>query len=406
MENKSKELTFGDLLSIIFKRKILLGAITLIITILGTLFLGVVYNNDKAYYTTSFVLDYPGVENLTLPDGSSLKYSNFISQNSLEKVKDSNSNYSGIDVETLALSDDISISQEIITNSANKKDTVYTITIKSKYFPNQEVAKSFIKDLSTLQITTIKEMVKNTRHDGYLNAYTSSVSFDNKLNFLESQKTYLLEAYDTTITTLGNISVNNKSLLSHKQSVENYFAINSLDLLVSEFEREGYAPKNEALAKSYQLEIDALLNKKSSNEAIIEEIRAELGNPAYSNKQFDSTRILELLEENALITVNVEALNRKLNYAKGLTSNDDAYTSFNNKVNDLYNNLTNFTNEYTQNINLIYEQLSSITFEYSSIIKEQGSISIAIAGIASFIIGFMISSIVILIIHNTKKKKI
>lgn len=409
MENKSKELTFGDLLSIIFKRKILLAAITLIITILGTLFLGVVYNNDKAYYTTSFVLDYPGVENLTLPDGSSLKYSNFISQNSLEKVKDSNSNYSEIDVETLALSDDISISQEIITNSANKKDTVYTITIKSKYFPNKEVAKSFIKDLSTLPINNVKEMVKNSRHDGYLNAYTSSVSLDNKLNFLESQKTYLLEAYDTTITALGNISVNNKSLLSHKQSVENYFAINSLDLLVSEFEREGYAPISEALAKSYQLEIDALLNKKSSNEAIIEEIRAELGNPAYSNKQFDSTRILELLEENALITVKVEALNRKLNYAKGLTLNDEAYNSFNNKVNDLYNNLTNFTNEYTQNINLIYEQLSSITFEYSSIIKEKGSISIAIAGAASFIVGFMAAcmiSITIDVILKRKKRKI
>ncbi len=404
MENKSKELTFIDLINIIFKRKILFATITLLITILGTVILGVFYNNSNAYYTTSFTLDYPGIENLTLPDGSNLKYTNFISQSSLEKVKKSNNSYANIDVKALALSDDISISQEIITNSANKKDTVYTITIKAKYFPNKEVAKSFLKDLSTLPIVSVKEMVKNTVHNGYLNAYNSSLSTDNKLAFLEAQKTYLLEAYDTTITSLGNISVNNKSLIAHKQDVENYFAINSLELLISEFEINGYAPKNEALAKSYQLKINALLNKKSSNEAIIEGIRAELGNPAYSNKQFDSTRILEILEENALIEKKIEILGRALSYAKG-EKPEEEYTAFEAKLKDFYFNLDKYTNEYTQNINSIYEQLSSITFEKSSIIKEKGGISIPIAGGASFIVGFIISSCVILILNAIKKKK-
>ena len=120
MENKSKELTFADLLEIIFKRKILLTAITLIITIAGTLLLGVVYNNDKAQYTTSFILDYPGSTTLTLPDGSNLKYTEFISEQSLLQVKNSNPDYKNIDVKKLALSSDISISQEIVTNSANR----------------------------------------------------------------------------------------------------------------------------------------------------------------------------------------------------------------------------------------------------------------------------------------------
>ncbi len=406
MENKSKELTFGDLINIIFKHKILLASITLIITVLGTIILGVFYNNSNASYTTSFVLDYPGIETLTLPDGSNLKYTNFISQSSLEKVKDSNDSYSSIDVEALALSDDISISQEIVTNSANKKDTVYTITIKAKYFPDKDIAKAFLKDLSTLPINTIKEMVKNTVHDGYLTAYDNSISFDNKLSFLEAQKAYLLEAYDTTITSLGNISVNNKSLVAYKQNVENYFSINSLELLLSEFEREGYAPISDALASQYQLEINALETKKALNEAIIKEIRTEIGNSAYTGKEFDSTRIIELLEENALIAEKVNVLNIKLNYAKGTTINNEALESFTNRLNGFYANIDAFTTEYTQNINSIYEQLSSISFENSSIIKEKGSISIALAGVASFIVGFIISSIVILIVHNTKKKKL
>lgn len=405
MENKSKELTFADLLEIIFKRKILLAVITLIITIVGTLFLGVVYSNSNAYYTTSFSLDYPGSATLTMPDGSNLKYSDFISQKSLETVKKSDSKYSSIDVVSLSLYDDISISQEIVINSAERKDTVYTITVKSKYFTNKEVAKAFLKDLSTLPINNVKEMVKNTRHDSYLNAYDNSLSFDNKLNFLETQKEYLLSAYDKTITSLGDISINNKSLSTYKQGVENFFMMNSLELLKSEFEREGYAPKNEELVKSYQSEIETLISKKQSNENIIDAIRLEIGKNEYSDKQIGIDRILELLEENVIISSKIETLNTKLSYAKGEITNEQEYLAFTSKLTSFYENVDNFTNEYVENVNTIYEQLSAITFENSSIIKERGGVSIIVAGIASFIVGLLIASFTILILNGIKKKE-
>lgn len=405
MENKSKELTFSDLLEIIFKRKILLTVITLIITIVGTLLLGVVYSKRNTYYTTSFILEYPGSSTLTMPDGTNLKYSEFISQKSLEKVKKSNVNYSGIDVVSLALSDDISISQEIVINSAERKDTVYTITVKAKYFSSKEIAKLFLKDLSTLPINNVKEMVKNTVHDSYLTAYDNTLSFDNKLNFLEAQKNYLLNAYDTTISSLGNISINNKTLSAYKQNIENFFMINSLELLISEFEREGYATQNKELAKSYELEIETLLAKKASNEKIIEAIRNEIGKSEYANKDLDFSRISELIEENVVITEKIDTLKIKLSYAKGEITNEQAYLAFTTKLTNFYNNIDTFTNEYIENINIIYEQLSSITFENSSIIKEKGGISIAIAGGASLILGFIIASIVNILIYFIKSKK-
>ncbi len=406
MENKSKELTFGDLVEIVFKRKVLLAVITLTITIAGTLLLGIVYNNGNSNYTTSFSLDYPGSANLTMPDGSNLKYSDFISQKSLETVKKSNSSYSKIDVVSLALFDDISISQEIVTNSAERKDTVYTITVKSKYFPNKEVAKAFLKDLSTLPINNVKEMVKNTIHDSYLTAYKNSISYDNKLNFLEAQKEYLLSAYDTTISSLGNISINNKSLSTYKQDVENYFLINSLELLKSEFEREGYAPIDKGLVKSYTSEIETLTAKKLSNDKIIVAIRTEIGRSEYSDKQIESTRILELIEENVLISEKIKTLETKLAYAKGeKTTNEQEYSNFRTKLNNFYENIDNYTNDYIKNVNSIYEQLSAITFENSSIIKEKGGISIPIAGGASLILGFIIASIVNILIYFIKSKK-
>ena len=405
MENKSKELTFIDILEIIFKRKILLAVITLIITIVGTLFLGVVYSKNNTQYSTSFILEYPGSSTLTLPDGSNLKYTEFISEESLTKVKNSNVNYKNINVKALALSNGISISQEIVPNSANKNDTIYTITIKANYFPNREIAKSFMKDLASLPILEIREMVSNTTHDSYLTAYDNAVSFDNKLSLLNTQRYYLINSYNDIIEIIGNISVNGKSLSAYRQTIDNYFLLNSLDLLIGEFNREGYAPKNELLAIQYQTEIDTLTKKQQDNQAVIDAIRTELGKTEYANKEIDVTKIAELVEENATIAQKIETLQHQLQYAQGTQINETNYLAFVSNLEKFHTKVTDFTNEYVKNINTAYEQLSFVSFNSSSIVTTSGGISIIIAGGISFIVGIMIASFLILFLHAMKNRK-
>lgn len=405
MENTSKELTFIDLLEIIFKRKVLLAAITLIITVLGTLLLGVVYSNNRAQYSTSFIIEYPGDTALILPDGSDLKYTEFISEKSLTKVKNSNANYKNVDVKSITMYNDVSISKEIVETSKDINNNLYTITIKAKYFPNSEIAKSFIKDLATLPIIEIKEMIKNTLHDSYLKAYDESTSFDNKLSLLHLQKNYILSCYSSTISTVGNVTLNGKLITAYKQDIENFFLFNSLDLLIDELNREGYSPKNEILAASYQAEIDSLTIKLQTNQAVIDAIRLELGKEEYENKEVSVSKIAELLEENVRISEELNSLNKKLKYAKGELSNTEKYLVFEANVNKFYTQLRAFTNEYKENIGNIYEQLSSVSFEKSSIVSSSGRISIAISGALSFVIGFILASVLIVIIHFVKCKK-
>ncbi len=405
MENNTKELSFADLFGIIFKHKILLTVITLMITIVGTLCLEIFYNNSQSYYTTSFTLNYPGIENLTLPDGSNLKYADFISQSSLEKVKESKEDYKNIDVKSITLENDISIAWEIVSNSANKKDTVYTIKVKAKYFNGKKLAKEFLKDLAMLPINNIKEMVSSANHESYLAAYEQTKSFDNKISFLEAQKEYLLGTYLSTIESLGNISINNKSLTIYKQGVENYFLINSLELLKSELDSNGFAPTDEALASSYTAEINALEIKRSTNEKVIEAIRTEIGKTEYDGKQIEFTKLIELIEENAVITEQIAVLTKKLEYASGKIENVTSVTQFEAKLVSFHDEIEKFTDEYISNINAIYEQLSSTSFEHSSIIKETGSIGFALSGIISFILGFIIASATAIIVDVTKKKK-
>ncbi len=403
MENKSKELTFGDLIHIIFKRKILLAVITLIITILGTLFLEIVYNQNQSYYTTSFTLNYPGVENLTLPDGSSLKYADFISSSSLEKVKNSKEEYKNIDTQNITLKNDISISWQVVSNSANKKDTVYTIKVKAKYFNDKDLAKSFLQDLATLPINNIKDMVKSTNHREFLNALKELELYDEQVKYLEEQKKYLLETYSSTITSLQNLSINVSSLSMQKQLLEND---TSIDVLKSELDSKGYAPKTDSAKLSYRSKINALTAKKISNDKVIEAIRTELENPAYNGKQFDLSKLIELIEENTVITEEINSLNVKLEYASSTdTVESEELKTFKSNLTNVKDKFDNYTLKFENAVFSIYDNLSSTTFETSAIIEETGSISIIISGAISFILGFIVASGTILIIDFAKKKR-
>ncbi len=403
MENKSKELTFGDLIQIIFKRKILLLSITLIITILGTLFLEIFYNQNQSYYTTSFTLNYPGVENLTLPDGSSLKYADFISLNSLEKVKNSKEDYKNVDTKNITLNNDISISWQVVSNSANKKDTVYTIKVKAKYFNDKELAKGFLQDLATLPIENIKDMVKSTNHREFLNALKDLELYDEQVNYLDEQKNYLIETYINTITSLQNLSINVSSLTMQKQILEND---NSIEVLKSELDSKGYAPRTESAKLSYKSKINALTAKKNSNDKVIEAIRTELENPAYDGKQFDLSKLIELIEENAVITEEINSLNVKLEYASVTdTTKSEELKTFKSNLTSVKDKFENYTLKFENAVFSIYDNLSTTTFETSAIIEETGSISLVISGAISFVLGFIVASATALIVEFVKKKR-
>ncbi len=403
MENKSRELTFGDLIQIIFKRKILLAVITLIITILGTLFLEIFYNQNQSYYSTSFTLNYPGVENLTLPDGSSLKYADFISSSSLEKVKNSKEEYKNIDTQNITLKNDISISWQVVLNSANKKDTVYTIKVKAKYFNDKDLAKCFLQDLAILPINNIKGMVKSTNHREFLNALKELELYDEQVNYLEEQKKYLIETYSSTITSLQSLSINTSSLSTQKQILEND---TSIEVLKSELDSKGYAPKTDSAKLYYTSKINALTAKKTSNNNIINAITTELAKDAYQGKQFDLSTLISLIEENAVISEEINSLNVKLEYASSTdTVESEELKTFKSNLTSVKDKFDDYTLKFENAIFSIYDNLSSTTFETSAIIEETGSISIVISGAMSFVFGFVVAAILILIINKFSNKQ-
>ncbi len=409
MENNANELTFKDVVSRIFSQKTVLVAVTLIITILGTLFLGVIYSKSNIYYSSSFTLEYLGNQNLTMPDGTKLIYTDFISEDYLRAVKNSKpQEYKNIDVSKMSENDDIAISQD------TKPSTVYTITIKKKYFENREVAKSFIKDIATYPILKIQQTMQNTGNIDFINDYLQEPSYDKKIELLIAQQTFILESYDNAIKTYGNLALQkgeNKSLelATYKQNVVNYFTVNSLELLASKVALAGYAPKNENLVNAYKTQKSTLILEQEANAVVIKNIKDVVFNSS-SSALVESEELIKLLKRQGEIENQINVLDDKIKFASGeypanLTDTEkQAFEAFTKELDTAYSKILYYSQEYFDNIAKIYQNSSRISFTKASVIQEKGSISIVIAGGVSLVIGFVVACFSALLAYEVKRK--
>lgn len=404
--NKTIEINLGEIFGKIFRHKIILLAVTLIITILGTLLIGVKGNN-KVEYTSTFSLEYPNSKTLTFPDGSKFQYTDIISLSTLKEVKDKNTTYSNIDVEKMSSDGDITIKHEVDNLTQNSS---YTISVKKSYFESKEVAKSFIADLANTPLEKIESIINEIQYTDYVSTYDNLISYDKKINLFNDQLNGLITAYDKAVESFGNITVNNKALNTHKQEVENYLLINPISILQYDITVNGYAYKSEQLAKEYELERElshqALLVNNKKIEGLQEQI-SDLLNSIDGSTNVQITELLyprlaELVEENASIARQIEILDKKISYAKG---EKEPNTEFEGKLATYHENVKALTETYTKNVIAIYKNQSSVSFASSSIINETEPLSIIIAGLVSLIVGLIIACGASLIAETIKEKK-
>lgn len=407
--NKTIEINLGEIFGKIFRHKIILLAVTLIITILGTLLIGVKGNN-KVEYTSTFSIEYPNSKTLTFPDGSKFQYTDIISLSTLKEVKDKNTTYSNIDVEKMSSNGAITITQAIQAIDSNTKHYSYTISVKKSYFENKEVAKSFIEDLANSPLEKIERIINDIQYTDYVSTYVKLISYDKKINLFSDQLNGLITAYDKAVESFGNITVNNKALNTHKQEVENYLLINPISILQFDVTANGYAYKSEQLAKEYELEKTILSQNKDVNDKKIEGLQEQISALLNSidgsiNVQITELlypRLAELVEENASIARQIEILDKKITYAKGVK---EPNTEFEGKLATYHENVKALTETYTQNVIAIYKNQSSLSFASSSIINETQPLSIIIAGLVSLIVGLIVACGLSLIVETIKEKK-
>ena len=412
-DEQINEINLSELAGRIFRHKILLLILTLVIAISGTIAL-TLFSNSQKQYSSSFTIEYPASKEGNLPDGTKFNYMDIVSKSALLTTKEKDLAYQNIDVEKISKSNSISISRKIETLEEGKTEEVYTVSISAKYFDDDETAKSFMEDLINLPVQKIKNIVASTQHGALLDAYKSANDYDyeNKLRYLSQQENYLLQAYEKDIEFFGNILVNGKTLSAHSLELENYIEIGAVNALNVEYLDKGYAPKDEALAKEYTLKKDLLDKEKTINEASITALRADLD--AYTNSSVAQTQLYEqlftkltkLVERNVEITQASDRLNKQIAFASGATPiNEAEYNNFKSNVEAQYVELKALTETYTNNVNSIYDKLTYISFSNSAIIVADGGFGLVVSSVISVIVGVIVGAVVCIIVDKSQTKK-
>lgn len=202
MEEESG-IKWGAVFAVIKKRLIFIIAIAVVAALVAGLLTGFVFNAGKDTYTLSFDLKSPSGEG-SLPDGTAFSVQNLVYSGNLQRVKDSNEMFAGLDIGILS-SGDITITDNNRAVEGEEKrpaaDARYTITAKESCFDSYEQADEFMHAVAESFVTLTQEALNGRNYSAWEQSYTLAPDYDERINVLRSQYNYVLSVYDGLIAT-------------------------------------------------------------------------------------------------------------------------------------------------------------------------------------------------------------
>lgn len=408
MEEKEYEeegISFSKLLHLIFSQKWVLLAVLIAVTLAGTLGMYFGVNNSKRSYTASFVLNLPTStsnnaevgNNYVYPDGQAFYFSDMVSLSNLQKVKDSDEAFGGIDVNALSSYGDISVSRSAESQTAgsqDNKETVYTITAKAKYFSSADVARKFINAVANIPGAYLTEM--NIDYDSYIVAAEGAVDYESEVGYLKDQINYLIEQYNNLIKEhrADFVVSNGKTLQNCVQELRTYLDTKYLDNLITSAVVGGYL-KHDYLVSYYEVELRQINDD-------IEDAQSTLD--ALLNGTSELPQNAQIIKDQADKVTNLKR--RKTNLERYVANaNTEIPEAYLNNLQTAYTTVKGYTQDYKAVANTVYGITATVSFTTSNVITTTGETSIIKAFLISFVAGFVLACIVSYIVGKVLLNK-
>ncbi|MDE5545993.1 MAG: hypothetical protein K2I88_00860 [Anaeroplasmataceae bacterium] len=407
MEEKEEGLSLGEIFHVLFIKKWLLLAVTLVITLFGVIFVQFLYNPGKVEYQATFQVKFPDafkVENDSTrhyPDGTEFLYQELISLDNLKKAQAKDESFASINVEKMKRNNGISIQEyEATINNEPVKTEIYSIFILKKYFSSSEQAADFFEALIDIPVETILEKSKLIDYDRYLKQFDSLSDYASQMEILINQKELIIKNYDRLISTYSNahtIILNDGSIkpISTAQSdIESYFTRYDLEAMKNEVELNGYVYPNSEFLINVRNNLADLERQLERNNLKLDNLQKQIKDISSDEGQTIIiqgliSEISKITEENAEIESTIKDYNKYLN-ASSEAGYAEKLASFESRMKAHYEKLQEFTDIYAAFNNEIYETNTKVLVSAGSIIVEDGGINILIALAASLVIGFVL----------------
>ncbi len=417
--DEEQGVSIKDIFSWVWAKKWIGLISALVIFIIVLLVIVVFYNPSAKSYKVVFSYEHvPNLEEGRYLDGSAFSYRDVISEAAVNQVVEENKEkYGSIKVDDLFKGNEFNITSSYTYQNPEAEDftiiaTDYTIEMPFDVFDSADLAKDFVIDLIKLPIKKTAELIKDLEYTVNLDRYTQTISFEDRIYYINAQIELLNTGYENFIKTNDDIFVNvdgGKSKLSQlKYEINDYLNYQNYSVMASELKLNGYIRDAELEKSKYAIQmqdlkekLEYLLVQKDALEQRYADIRNLLANTGESSSvtiitsEAVTVLVTRLADVDAEINANKEEqriLQKKLDMLAA--TDKTACEDFGKRLDAVHKKLYEFTDTYTVVARALTERNMVIYYDNSNVITTNGGISLILSVLVSAIGGLLVGAVI------------
>lgn len=407
MEEKEEGgISLKDIFSTIFSQKWIAFAIVFVVTVAGTLGIYFGKNYLGRTYDVSFTLELPQTRvkddssaassSVVYPDETPFYYADIVSLTTLRNVKKTNPAFDNIDIERMSKNGDISISRSVneTANNSGTYESIYSLSVKAKYFPSKDVAHDFVVALTCTPISSSHLSLNDIDYSVYLNAAKSAADYDTEISQLIAQANYLIDRYETFIDIYNDVSIGGQQLLYFSEEIKSYTI--ELEYLLTEVKENGYLKSEDAISR-YEAKLSTLERQLKEEEIILESLS--------SSRFEDGTALSEQARKVAQLKIQKADVEKFLSEENRNNYGENIPKSFSDKLDDAYKHVQKYTDDYKTVISSLYRKVSVVSYFDSNVIVTKGVTGLITSAVISFVVGVILAMIIAYIVGWSKRRK-
>ena len=428
VEEEKEGISIGDIFKRIWHAKITLGVTFAAVLVLGVVGIHYLYTKPNQVYSGSVTYQFRGASEGLYPNGTTFDYRSLIESSTLQTVKNSNSEYANIDIQSMIDKNAIKVEQAIsnVYNDAGEEvptvlPNYITLTCSASYFDSEAQAKSFLQDVLEAPNTLANSLYDAIVYNQNLELASTALTYEDQYSYLINQRDLIYSNYSELISTFGEsafISADSTTTVSQELTIiRQFFTQYNLANLQSEARLKGYVKSNQPTEiDKLKNELDRLVHEYNLNQTKIDNLQTQwkemLANASgviISSPNDFITSIHNLTNTNTDLYDSIETIANKLGAqlsgGNGVTlevtysdepssAGSDTPKTYVETLATITNQLTSYTDQLKTTTTYLYTTYAEPIYTLPSVFELSGGLNIILNGAISFVAAVILACLV------------
>lgn len=428
VEEEKEGISIGDIFKRIWHAKITLGVTFAAVLVLGVVGIHYLYTKPNQVYSGSVTYQFRGASEGLYPNGTTFDYRSLIESSTLQTVKNSNSEYANIDIQSMIDKNAIKVEQAIsnVYNDAGEEvptvlPNYITLTCSASYFDSEAQAKSFLQDVLEAPNILANSLYDAIVYNQNLELASTALTYEDQYDYLIKQRDLIDSNYSELISTFGEsafIGADSTTTVSQELTIiRQFFTQYNLESLQNVARLKGYVKSNEPTEiDKLKNELDRLVYEYNLNQTKIDNLQTQwkemLANASgviISSPNDFFTTIINLTTTNTDLYKSIETIANKLgaqlsggNGVKLEVTYSDEPSSAPSETPKTYietlatitNQLTSYTDQLKTTTTYLYTTYAKPIYTLPSVFELSGGLNIILNGAISFVAAVILACLV------------